>query len=939
MKKLFKRVLIWFLAILSLTILLFGALFLLFSEEVEQFVKGKIDSSITGEFSYSSSRLTLFSTFPHISLQLNDFAIYNAPNSIGDTLLRGDQLSVGLNPFLTLIGKYEIDKIELERPIVHLKIDSEGNSNFDLSPSEEMATEGQPLSIDEQSLRDERGTFMGNIAINTIRVKDGTISFRDENSLLEASMVGMNYSGGGKLRRGVVRLNSRVAVDQLSLIFDNIRYIDKKRVKGRFVTEADTENLVFKFLRNRLSVAGMKSFFRGELALGSDGYTMELDFKSRKGTLEGLLSLIPEEFNEWYANTTLKGGADITFTVKGSTIGNKNFEPDIEAQMEIRDGFVKHSSSDIALEKVDGQLSVSLPKLDMDQLVLRLNHFSFNSTNGAIAGAIKGVVKGVDKPNIEIVGSGGGDLSALSDAIGLESYRVEGEMKFNLDGKGEIDFERGTLPVGKATVHIDDGSLRTPYIDESLSSLTLSLLAESDGGNLNSLDLNIDTLGFLFMGSPFTATAQLSNFDSLQYNIAADGRVNLDSLALLLGIVESSIKGEVDADLAIANGVGEGSLSLSNFLYFDRDWPLPFEIDNSTITFNEERAELKATTLKYGDSKLFLSGYLTNFVDYFLTSGTVVGALTLNSDRVDLQQFSQLFEDADSIDEEGVESSFLGVIDIPKRVNFSLNSRIGSLEFGNLKAKNFRGRATIGGGALKLDDVGVELAGGNFRLDAIYQPFNLDSAKVELKAKADSFDVKRAYNEVPMVKELMNSAANMEGLISLDYSISSLLDREMKPINHSIVGGGVVRLEDVKVMGLKVLGAISQATKRGSLNNPNLKGVTIKSSIANNIISFERTRMRIFGFRPRFEGEASIDGRLNIRFRLGLPPFGIIGIPITVTGTMDDPIVKFRRGRKGEILYDREESSETEETTETTETTVEETSETTEREILNLDIL
>jgi AsmA protein len=68
--------------------------------------------------------------------------------------------------------------------------------------------------------------------------------------------------------------------------------------------------------------------------------------------------------------------------------------------------------------------------------------------------------------------------------------------------------------------------------------------------------------------------------------------------------------------------------------------------------------------------------------------------------------------------------------------------------------------------------------------------------------------------------------------------------------------------------------------------------------------------MRVFGFRPRFEGEASLDGRLNIRFRLGLPPLGIIGIPITITGTMDNPKINMRRSREGdEIVTDTDSDS------------------------------
>jgi AsmA protein len=68
------------------------------------------------------------------------------------------------------------------------------------------------------------------------------------------------------------------------------------------------------------------------------------------------------------------------------------------------------------------------------------------------------------------------------------------------------------------------------------------------------------------------------------------------------------------------------------------------------------------------------------------------------------------------------------------------------------------------------------------------------------------------------------------------------------------------------------------------------------------VITIERTKMKVFGFRPRFEGQLSLDGRLNPRFRLGLPPFGIIGVPMTNTGTSEAPRVRLRRGKATDEL-------------------------------------
>jgi AsmA protein len=58
------------------------------------------------------------------------------------------------------------------------------------------------------------------------------------------------------------------------------------------------------------------------------------------------------------------------------------------------------------------------------------------------------------------------------------------------------------------------------------------------------------------------------------------------------------------------------------------------------------------------------------------------------------------------------------------------------------------------------------------------------------------------------------------------------------------------------------------------------------------------------GFRLRTEGQTSLDGKLNLKMRLGLPPLGIIGIPLKVTGTQENP--KIKMGKNKEELQETE---------------------------------
>src|SRR5690606_10127497 len=170
--------------------------------------------------------------------------------------------------------------------------------------------------------------------------------------------------------------------------------------------------------------------------------------------------------------------------------------------------------------------------------------------------------------------------------------------------------------------------------------------------------------------------------------------------------------------------------------------------------------------------------------------------------------------------------------------------------------------------------------------------------------KAQDFDIKRAYDEVKLFREMVSAAESAEGIVSLDYKIGGKLDGNMSPVYPSLEGGGTISVKNVKMKGFKMFNVISKETATDALKDPDLSKVDIRTTIKNNIITIERFRFKVAGFRPRIEGQTSFDGNLNIKMRLGLPPLGIIGIPIKVTGTQEEP--KIGIGKKTEDLEETE---------------------------------
>ena len=149
-----------------------------------------------------------------------------------------------------------------------------------------------------------------------------------------------------------------------------------------------------------------------------------------------------------------------------------------------------------------------------------------------------------------------------------------------------------------------------------------------------------------------------------------------------------------------------------------------------------------------------------------------------------------------------------------------------------------------------------------------------------------------------------NAGAYAEGIVGLNYTIKGVLNNKMEPVMPSLEGNGTLSVKQVKMKGFKLLNVVSAKTENPDIKDPDISKVDIKTTIKNNLVTIERFKFKVAGFRLRFEGQTSLDGKLNLKMRIGLPPLGIIGIPIKVLGTQENPDIKL--GRKSEDLEETE---------------------------------
>jgi AsmA protein len=901
-KKLLK-VLKWTTLGLVFLLALMFLLPILFPGPVTRQIKQWTNESIEGKLDFRKSRLSFFHHFPSLTLTLYDYSLLGSRPFEKDTLAAGKELSFGIDVLSLFRSSIRVNKFFLEQSTINILTDADGNANYNIYKGIG-GTESTADSSSGAGLRLE-GVF----------IRNSRLLYRDQSLPMTIEAEGLNYSGKGNLQDAEFDLQSKLNIGSFSLEYDGTPYVRRKPLNAELVTSINTSSLVFRFGKNDVMLKKLPVDFTGKMAILKDGYDIDLRIISGVTDFANIFSVLPPEYDNWVANMQFTGTSRATLAMQGSYRAATGQQPNLSATLRVQNGSFKHSAAPVPLKNLNFSAAFDMPALDIEQIALRVDSLGFDvngeQTNAAL------LYKGYSKPYIKAKLQSRLNLELLNQAMALPDIAVKGKLAADVAADGPFDYNGGKLPKTKAEIDWTDGLLKIPYYPNPFWKIFLKANVQCVAGTPADAAISLQPVSFVFEEMPFAATAQVKNLNSPVYDVTAKGTLNLTHIYQVFAVKDVNVTGTVVSDVALKGAVADaetgrydrldnqGTLAFNKLKFQTSLYPHPFEIPEGSIRLNKDKAYVKDLQLAYAQNRFTLNGTASGFIAYYLGKGNFIGDVQVQSPRLVVDDFmAYQLPAADSAAHSTTATS--GVVMLPGKMKLSLGAAISEVEYAGTKLRDFNGSLLLNDGKLQLEQTSFSLAGARMAMQGSYKPTKPNSALFDAAIKADSFDVARAYKEIPIFREMASAAEYAKGLVSVDYTLAGRLNAQMAPVYPSIKGGGTLKLEDVQLKGYKLFGVVSKATGKDSLNNPRLKAVVVKTSIANNIITIERTKMKVLGFRPRIEGQASLDGKLNLRFRLGLPPFGVIGIPMTVTGTSDNPIVKMRKGNEQDMLAEEE---------------------------------
>ena len=900
--------------IASILLLLF-LIPLLFPGTVASEVKKIANERLDTKLDFTKSRLSFFTHFPSLTVSLDDLSMTGSAPFRNDTLLKAEQVAFGIN-LKRLIFDHEvkINKLYVSKAMINVMVNQKGQANYNIYIS--------PDDPKEKNLKDEDKPDEGTaIRLERIDLDDCHVKYNDRSAKILIDAKGFNYVGKGNLSEDIFDLSTNAKIDNVDFYYNRTAYLRKKEVQADLITRINTHALSFILQKNELHINKLPLKFTGLFTILRDGYKVNIKAASENTTVKDLFSVMPPEYLTWMEETELSGRSDLVFSIRGNYNVQKKEKPNLAFNLKISDGAINYQNAPVPLTDFQMDLNAMMPSLDVEKLLINLRTLRFKVGEKDYFNAYLHS-KGFSEMTMNASVKGALDLAVVDAAIGLNTIELKGLLKTDIQARGVFSTSKKLFPKTIGGISLRNGWLKTDSYPNPITDITFVANVLNKAGTYKDLIIAVAPASFVFEGNPMYFNATLSDFSDLAYNAKIKGELNVGRIYQVFSRKGVDVTGYAKADLSLKGKQSyattgqydkldnRGTILLRNIKATSELFPKAFFIKQGNFRFQNEKMWFEKFYASYGKSDFDINGYLLNTINYFLEShGTLNGSFNMKSKLINVDEFMALEKGENTDRNLEVEYAkedhpkMSGVVIIPKNLNVSLTANADKVEYNGLVLNKLSGKVGVAKGGFFLENTTFDIIDCILGIDATYKDETPTSAHFAAHFTAKDFSVQRAYKEIPMFHDMVTAAEKAHGIISVDYTVKGDLNGNMGPIYESLEGRGTLNLRDVEVKGLKLFDGISSQTGQKGLNNPDLKGIEIQSTIDNNLIHIEPFTFSVASFRPTIKGTTSFDGLLDLRMRLGLPPGGLVGFPIVITGTHEDPKIKIF-SKTGQKIYD-----------------------------------
>ncbi len=473
-----------------LAILVPGLYAIIWQEKVTGALIRKVNESVNTKISYGNLRITIFESFPNITVRFSDLLVEPSPfydrsqfgEEDNDTLLYTSSLSLTVSMPSLLTGTVAVRSITARDGEVNLLTDKRGDINYEVFP---------------EKTGDGKNVRLKNISAVNIKAvyNDRSSDMRISGGIGEATL-------GGEIFRTGIFLSTvlNAEIDSAILNGNTIRGIP---VEAGVKLRKSANSL--SVAKGSLSVADLKFEVSGNINYSSS--TLDLSIDGKKVNIASVISLLPEKFKSITGSFSPTGILDLKCSITGPY--GEAGKPHFDLAYGLTNGKMSHSSSGFRVNNLEFSGAITNGDHNSAETFrCTVDNLSARYGSASVKGSF--MLNNLDRPHVTLALDGDLDFNDLNRVFKSEYIKDQaGSVSGSVRLAGTMPED---TPLAAALPYLKpDVSMRFREFGASLAGRGLAFSNMNGSINLKN-DLTADSLSFTFREQRFTLNAIMKNF-------------------------------------------------------------------------------------------------------------------------------------------------------------------------------------------------------------------------------------------------------------------------------------------------------------------------------------------------------------------------------------------------------------------------------------------
>ena len=427
-KSLVKRILKWsgivFITLLALLI----ALPYFFKDDIKQLVIDEVNKSLNAKLSMGEFDLTFVSTFPNMTIELNDTKLEGINEFKGVELANIKQFSAHVG-FWNVVGgdQIEIKAIHLVEPKFDVRILKNGIANYDIV---------KPDSVKTVEQAEEPSNFK--LSLKEYSITNGTVKYDDQTSDMLLDIQNLNHNGKGDLTADIIDFETTTSMDKMTFNMDGVSYLSE--VKTNFIVnlliELGENSSKFTLRENEFKLNALTFSLDGFYEMLENSSNMDFKINAAQATFKDFLSLIPTFYQSGYESMITKGSLDFGGFLKGK-MDDKNM-PAWDFKLNVANASIKYPDLPGTIKNIVIKAASSFKGgANMDDMTVDVDKFHADFAGNTLDAKLK-MRNPMTDPLLIASVLANVDLASLKQVIPMgegESYKGKLKADVKLNGR------------------------------------------------------------------------------------------------------------------------------------------------------------------------------------------------------------------------------------------------------------------------------------------------------------------------------------------------------------------------------------------------------------------------------------------------------------------------------------------------------------------------